>query len=166
VAKESPAPPPAPSASLATASDVSFDVVNDNWQNILAQLRQTNKMVEALMRSVSLVGVEGNSVIVEAPSDLLKGRIEQPSSKSYVEQSIDQVIGVSANLRCVLKGEYRARPQPPVGTRDTSEVSETHQAEPGSSSAGETESTGDVESEEDPMLQEALSLGAEIKNVD
>ena len=165
-AKESPAPPPASSISVATASDVSFDVVSDNWQNILAQLRQTNKMVEALMRSVSLVGVDGDSVIVEAPSDLLKGRIEQPNSKSYVEQSIDQVIGVSANLRCVLKGEYRARPQPPASTQDTSEVSETQQAGPGSSSAGETESVSDVEPEEDPMLQEALSLGAEIKNVE
>jgi hypothetical protein len=123
-------------------------------------------MVEALMRSVSLVGVEGNSIIVEAPSDLLKGRIEQPSSKSYVEQSIDQVIGVSTNLRCVVKGEYRARPQPPAETRDTSDVSETHQAGPDSALAGETESAQDVESEEDPMVQEALSLGAEIKNLE
>ena len=84
--------------------------MSEKWQDILAQLRQTNKMVEALMRSVSLVGVEGNSVVVEVPSDLLKGRIEQPNSKSYVEQSISQVLGVSTSLRCVLKGQHRARP--------------------------------------------------------
>jgi len=165
VAKEMPAPPPTASTPPTTASQVSFDVVNDNWQDILAHLRQTNKMVEALMRSVNLVGVEGNSVIVEAPSDLLKGRIEQPSSKSWVEQSIDQVIGVSANLRCVLKGEHRVRSQPTGAAPRVSKASDIRQKEPGSSSEGETVATGDVD-EEDPMLQEALSLGAEIKNVE
>jgi DNA polymerase-3 subunit gamma/tau len=109
-AKESSAQPPASSTPPVEAGGISFDVVDDNWQDILAHLRQTNKMVEALMRSVSLVGVEGNSVVVEVPSDLLKGRIEQPNSKSCVEQGISQVLGVSASLRCVLKGEYGARP--------------------------------------------------------
>jgi DNA polymerase-3 subunit gamma/tau len=165
-AKDSPAQRPASATASGTPGNISFDTVNSNWQDILARLRQTNKMVEALMRSVSLVGVEGNSVIVEVPSDLLKGRIEQPSSKSYVEQSISQVIGAaSAHLRCVLKGEYRTRVQP-AATPDPSSASETQQAEPGSSSEKLSGGSDEVDSREDPMLQEALNLGAEIKNVE
>ena len=156
--KASPTPPK-------EAGDISFDAVSEKWQDILAQLRQTNKMVEALMRSVSLVGVEGNSVVAEAQSDLLKGRIEQPNSKSYVEQAISQVIGVSASFRCVLKGEYRAHPQS-TAVPGPSSGGETNQAESGSSSGPVSGDSDEVTSEEDPMLQEALSLGAEIKNVD
>jgi len=165
VAEASSAQPPASPPSPAEAGDISFDAVDGNWQDILAQLRQTNKMVEALMRSVSLLDVEGNNVVVEVPSDLLKGRIEQENSKSCVEQGMSQVLGVSVNLRCVLKGEYRARPGS-TATAASPSAEEITQAEP-SSSSGTTPGSGDeVTSEEDPMLQEALSLGAEIKNLD
>jgi DNA polymerase-3 subunit gamma/tau len=148
--------PPA-SSSPTTTVDFSLDAVNDNWQNILVQLRQTNKMVEALIRSVRLVAVEGNSVIVEAPSDLLKGRIEQTGSKSQVEQSISQVMGASVRLRCVLKGEYQSHTPPAGRTREA-------ESSPSSRSASGIADEGD--SKEDPMLEEALNLGAEIKNVE
>lgn len=163
--KDSPVQATAPSTS-SKIGDLSFDVVNDHWQDILAQLRQANKMVEALMRSVRLVGVEGNSVIVEAPSDLLKGRIEQAGSKSPVEQSISQVIGASARLRCVLKGEYRPRTQSGTSASNPSPAGEVHRAEPGSSGEKGPVSSDQAGSQDDPMVQEALRLGAEVKNVE
>lgn len=167
---EAKAPPPVQSApapgSPTAMGDLSLDAVNDNWQNILVQLRQTNKMVEALIRSVRLVGVEGNSVIVEVPSDLLKGRIEQTGSKSQVEQSISQVMGASVRLRCVLKGEYRPRTPPAASAPDPPPAGKTREAEPSSSSESASRITGDEDSKEDPMLEEALNLGAEIKNLE
>ena len=161
-------PPQAPTSSTApeVAGDVSFDTVNDSWQSILTQLRQTNKMVEALMRSVSLVGVEGNRVIVEASSDLLKGRIEQATAKSCVEQGISDVIGAPVNLRCVLKGEYPRQAQLAPATPDPASANKRHSDEAGASPEGESEEGGEVDTEEDPMLQEALSLGAQLKNVE
>jgi DNA polymerase-3 subunit gamma/tau len=161
--KTAPSQASAPSPAPTPAGDLSFDTVNDKWQVILTTLRQANKMVEALMRSVRLVGVEGNIVIVEAPSDLLKGRIEQPSSKSSVEQSINQVTGASVRLRCVAKGEYQART--PI-TAAASTASESHQAKPSSAAASVPEDVGGQDTGEDAMLQEALRLGAEVKNVD
>jgi DNA polymerase-3 subunit gamma/tau len=163
--KEASAQPPASSIPPEGASDISLDVVSEKWQDILAQLRQANKMVEALMRSVSLVGVEGNNVVAEAPSDLLKGRIEQPNSRSYVERAISQVIGVPASFRCVLKGEYRPHPQS-ASVPGSSSGEEPDQAESSSSPGTVSSDSDEVTSEEDPMLQEALSLGAEIKNVE
>jgi DNA polymerase-3 subunit gamma/tau len=165
-AKEPSPQPPTSSTPPAVAGDISFDTVNDNWQNILTQLRQANKMVEALMRSVSLIGVEGNRVIVEASSDLLKGRIEQATAKSCVEQGISDVIGVSVNLRCVLKGDYPRQTQLTPATPDPSSANKTHPEEAGASPESESEEGGEVDTEEDPMLQEALSLGAQVKNVE
>jgi DNA polymerase-3 subunit gamma/tau len=164
-AKKSSTQLPASPTPTPDAEGISFDAMSEKWQDILAQLRQTNKMVEALMRSVSLVGVEGNSVVVEVPSDLLKGRIEQPNSKSCVEKSISQVIGVSANLRCVLKGGYRAHPRSVAAAGPATE-GKTQEAESGPSSGIGSGGSDEVVSEEDPMLKEALSLGAEIKDVE
>ncbi len=161
-----PVQPPPSSTPPTTVGDLSLDAVNDNWQNILVQLRQTNKMVEALMRSVRVVGVEGNGVIVEAPSDLLKGRIEQTGSKSQVEQSISQVMGISVRLRCVLRGEYRPRTHPAASEPDLPSAGKTREEEPSSSSKSAAGITDGGDSREDPMLQEALNLGAEIKNVE
>lgn len=165
-AEERPRQAPTSSTPPTVAGDVSFDTVNDSWQNILTQLRQTNKMVEALMRSVSLVGVEGNRVIVEASSDLLKGRIEQATAKSCVEQGISDVIGASVNLRCVLKGEYPRQAQLAPATPDPASANKIHSDEAGASPESESEEGGEVDTEEDPMLQEALSLGAQLKNVE
>lgn len=157
-----------PSDSLVSTGELSFSVVQDKWQLILAQLRETNKMVEALMRSARLVDVEGNSVVIEASSDLLKGRIEQAGSKSHIEQCIGQVIGVPARLRCVIKGEYRPGAQsaatPPAAV-EASEGEQTRQeTKPESSSVEPSEASNGLGLEEDPMVQEALSLGAEIKD--
>ena len=164
-AKIPPVEPPT-SSTPSTAGDLTFDMVNDNWLGILAQLREANKMVEALMRSVRLVDVEGNIVIVEVPSDLLKGRIEQDNSKSQIEQSINQVIGVPVRLRCVLKGEHQLRAQPTAPRPEPSSVSDVGSAQPSSSPEEVEGAAGDAASEEDPMLEEALSLGAEIKNIE
>ena len=170
VARQAPSPQPsAPPTPPAAPGELSLPNVERHWQDILAQLRRTNKMVEALMRSVKLVGVEGNGVIVEAPSDLLKGRIEQPNTKSQVEQCIGQVTGVPVRLRCVLKGEYRPRSQPtPVVQAPASDEPPPKEAsEPATEEPSEAAEAPDpLDPNEDPMLQEALNLGAEVKNVE
>ncbi len=166
-----------PAASVSaptTGGELSFDVVNDNWPSILEELRQADKRVGvrsvkvgALLGSVALVGVEGAQVIVEASSEWLKSRVEEPSTKMHVEQYISEVVGSSARLRCVLKGEYQPRRGSPASVSDPSPKAETGPAQSDSTSGDRPSGTADAaDSEEDPMLQEALSLGAEIKNVD
>jgi DNA polymerase-3 subunit gamma/tau len=169
------APPPSGSStSPAAASDLSFDVVNDNWPDILSQLRLADRRVGvrsvkvgALMGSVALVGVEGPDVIVEASSDWLKSRVEEPSTKTHIEECISQVIGASSRLRCVLKGEYqgstkRTAPAPDPAPQEQESKAKASPAQDESVPATEDSPNSD----DDPMLQEALSLGAEIKNVD
>jgi hypothetical protein len=139
-------------------------------------LNQANRITAALMRSsgVAPIGVEGDKVIIEVPSewpDELKRRIEKPDHRSLVEQCISQVIGVSAGLRFVVQGEYRPRPQPATPT--PSEAGESpkddqpdQETEPDSASSEPTKTSVEPDPEEDPMLQEALNLGAKIKNVE
>jgi DNA polymerase-3 subunit gamma/tau len=165
---------PSRSSASPAAGDLSFDVVNDNWQDILSQLRMADRRVGvrsvkvgALMGSVALVGVEGADVIVEASSDWLKSRVEEPSTKTHIEQCISQVIGASSQLRCVLKGEYKGstkRTAPAPGPAPQEKESGAKASPTRDESVPATEDSSN--SDDDPMLQEALSLGAEIKSVD
>ncbi len=135
--------------------NITLDVLRDNWKAVvLANLRKVDPMAQGLMNSVVLLGVEEDAVIVEAPSDLLKGRIEQSHIRSKVETCLSQVAGAPMRLRCVLKGEYRPRParatadpppsmQPPVDAPSASEAAPDAEAAPGV----------------DPMADEVLKLG-------
>ncbi len=128
------------------------------WPDILARLRQADKMVEALVRSVRLAGAEGTSVILEVPSDLLKGRIEQPNAKSHIERCMSEVLGVPARLRCVVKGKSTG---PLPAAASSSPAGDA--IRPGGSSSGKA---GEADAEEDPMLRAGLDLGGRIKDVD
>jgi DNA polymerase-3 subunit gamma/tau len=145
---------------------LSFETVEANWQDTLIELRQVSKMDEALMRSVRLIGVEGNRVVVEASSDLLKGRIDQPASKSRIEQSIGHVVGCSVSLRCVLKGEYQTGVRQSSSPSDTNSTNEGSRTESKPASDNTQDDSGEADTESDPMVEEALNLGAQIRNVD
>jgi hypothetical protein len=173
-AEDSPGESGTTSPSPSHEGDLSFEAVEGNWRAILDQLHQANRMTAALMRSpgVAPAGVEGSNVVVEVPSewpDELKRRVEKPNHRSLIEQCIGQVLGLSVGLRFVVKGEYRPRTQSAASAPNPPPSDETGQIA-ASGSPGEAsdtvDSAGQEGSEEDPMLQEALSLGAEIKNVE
>jgi hypothetical protein len=137
--------------------------VESKWPDILARLRQADKMVEALVRSVKLAGAEGTSVILEVPSDLLKGRIEQPNAKANIERCMGEVLGVPARLRCVVKGKSTA-PLPAAAVSPPAGEASRPGGSPSSGKAAEV--PGGADAEEDPMLRAALDLGGQIKDPD
>jgi hypothetical protein len=168
-------------------SPLSLATLQEHWRDILSRVRQINKTSEGLMRSVVLVGVEGNVVIVEAPSDLLRGRIEQPSIRSHVEPCISQVVGIQVRLQCVVKGEYQPRlpaapalasgeapPRTePASTEGNLRLAHREDRPPGSASAaGSVPGPADRPPEMlagreqalvgDPMIEEAMKLGGKI----
>ncbi len=161
------APPPAPDP----VGEISLEMLEDNWRRILAELRRVDTMTQGLMNSTKLVGVEGNTVIVEAPSELLKGRIEQPRVRSHAEPCISQAIGTPVRLRCVTKGEYRPGRQSPPSSAPAAETTQhlgQQQPQPApDSNAEEVTTTPEIsEMQDDPLLQEGLNLGGVIRETE
>jgi hypothetical protein len=135
-----------------------FDLLRDNWKSVvLVNLRKVNPMAQGLMNSVRLLDVEDNEVIVEAASDLLKGRVEQPKVREQVEACLSQVVGSPMRLRCVLASEYRPRPAATPAA-----------AMPSATAASSTDADDDMdaalrapadEPDEDPVAAEVRRLG-------
>ncbi len=168
---ESPTTYDTPPAARYTVGEISLDMVEDNWRTILADLRQLDSMTQGLMNSVKLVGVDGNTVIVEAPSELLKGRIEQSRVRSHAEPCISQAIGIPVTLRCVTKGEYRSAtqspPSPPSPGETIQHRSQEHPQPAPDSNAEEVSRTPDNSTlQDDPLLQEGLNLGGVIRETE
>lgn len=168
---ESPTTYDTPPAARHTVGEISLDMVEDNWRTILADLRQLDSMTQGLMNSVKLVGVDGNTVIVEAPSELLKGRIEQSSVRSHAEPCISQAIGIPVTLRCVTKGEYRSATQSPPSPASPGETPQHHslkrpQPAPDSRADEVTITPDNSTLQDDPLLQEGLNLGGVIRETE
>lgn len=138
-----------------------FDVLRDNWKSVvLVNLRKVNPMAQGLMNSVQLLGVEGDEVIVEAASDLLKGRVEQPNVRGQVEACLSQVVGSPVRLRCVLAGEYRPRPAPPPATPAATMSSPPAVSSADADDAMDAALTASAdEPDEDPLAAEVRKLG-------
>jgi DNA polymerase-3 subunit gamma/tau len=171
VVTESPTTYDTPPAARDAVGEISLEMLESNWRTILADLRQVDSMTQGLMNSVKLVGVDGNTLIVEAPSELLKGRIEQPRVRSHAEPCISQAIGTPVRLRCVAKGEYRSATQSPPSPAPAGETTQHHSQEnpqpAPDSNAEEVNTTPDNSGlQDDPLLQEGLSLGGVIRETE
>ena len=175
-------PPSAPEerleAATTPASDaggtLTLDQVERQWRDILMEVRKVDRIVQGLLNSVQLVGVEGNSVIVEA-NDWLLGRIDQPRIKAQIEPCFARVLGTSARLRVVVEGQYQraqAAPVtepagPPTAVEGPDEARGAEETIPASQAQNDAPPTAEVSiSHVDPMVDEGLKLGGVISNLD
>ncbi len=159
----------------AAAHSLAFEHVEQSWRAILSAVRKTDPMVQGLMNSVELVDVERTTVIIEAPSDLLRGRINQPHTKALIEGCLTQVLGTKAHLRCVMHGEHvpSSRPaQPAVENSVAKEAPSDAQEYRTGEGAGDVAASPAASNEtseathDDPMIDEGLKLGGIISDPD
>ncbi len=103
-AENKPAPPP-PSVSDA---QLSLEALQRQWSRILEVLKTHNLPTQALMRSCKPVGVEGNTLVLHWPSDMLRSKYEDAKTKRLVEDVISEAVGARVMTRCTVGA--RAKP--------------------------------------------------------
>ncbi len=99
------APPPQPEqpgeeAAGNAASAIQLADVHQRWREVIGAARQMDLAVEALLKSGNLVGVEGNVVVFQVPSDILRNKIESDQNQTIIEAALQQVFGRPLHLRC------------------------------------------------------------------
>lgn len=111
-----------------------------NWDELLAQAGKGCGMkVQAALRSVRTLDLSGQTLVLQFSHAFSRDMVNQPEYRTQLESLWQAILGQQIHIRCVLKGET---PDPPV-------------------SAAQEAAT--EEEDVDPLLRDALNLGAVVK---
>ena len=85
------------------------------WGHILDVLKTHSLPTQALMRSqCRLVGIEGNTLVLGWPSEMLRSRYEEAKTKRLVEDVISETVGSRVVTRCIVSSKGRPDDDPLV----------------------------------------------------
>ncbi len=108
------APTPADTSADAGTS-LTLEIVAGQWDVILARLHEQGGVpVKALINSCRLVGVQGNTLVLNWPSQVLQDRFESGRTKHLVEQVASEVLGRSISTRSAVFSKTPAQTDPLV----------------------------------------------------
>lgn len=99
-ASQPPAPAIAPMPQGESTGPVDVRQVHARWGDVLGATRQNDKAAEALLRSGRLVDVEGNVVLIQMQSAILKDKIEADQTRAAIESALQQVFGQPLTFFC------------------------------------------------------------------
>jgi DNA polymerase-3 subunit gamma/tau len=139
-----PASEPAVEAKI-VASELDDQLLQERWAQVLSEMKVRDRAVQALLNSTRPGGVRENTVILVVDHEFARGKLNQDRSKRMVEDVLAYVFG----QHCLV--EYRLKSASSAGA--SQEVS---------AKGDRPRASGDDWSD-DPVVEMAKSLGAEIK---
>jgi DNA polymerase-3 subunit gamma/tau len=102
--KENTAPAPVNPGAL------TLEIVQNQWTNVLARVKQSNRNAEALLRSAELIKVEDNVIVLGFQYQVHAEKFEKEAKwKETVERSLDQVMQRKCRVKCMLAPERAKR---------------------------------------------------------
>ena len=122
-------PTPAPHVPVKSTTDVepvveaqtssgqlTLEMVERVWEQILVAVRQRNPTAEGALRSgCTPVEVTGNQVVVTFPYPFLRDKLGDPQRKVEVQDALSEVVGRSCHVKLVLASDYLPNPQAAPG---------------------------------------------------
>jgi DNA polymerase-3 subunit gamma/tau len=113
-AAATPAPPsPAPPGPASPSGGLTLEALRERWASILKAVRAQSLPTEALLKSCALHAVEGHTVVLAWPSELLRDKFQDPRAKAQalVEDILSHTFGVPVTIRnIVARKTPRRRP--------------------------------------------------------
>ena len=73
-----------------------------SWQQIAASLPKAQANLSALLNSVKMIDVHGNTLILGLASDVLVSKIDKPDQIEAMQKLIKVHFGVDVNIRCTV----------------------------------------------------------------
>ncbi|HSB01856.1 MAG TPA: DNA polymerase III subunit gamma/tau, partial [Anaerolineales bacterium] len=72
------------------------------WKHLTASLPKSQANLSALLNSVKMIDVQGQTLILGLASDVLVSKINQPDQIDAIRRLIEDEFGVDMNVRCVV----------------------------------------------------------------
>ena len=81
--------------------DLNLSDVHAKWNEVLNVSRQADPtgMIQALLNSGSLLGVSGQTIVYQMPSDILRDKIESDENREIIERVLNHVFGQPLAIR-------------------------------------------------------------------
>jgi DNA polymerase-3 subunit gamma/tau len=98
------APTQAPSAEAAETAEeggLTVQMIQNNWQKILANVRRSSPNAEALLKSGKVLGVKDGALYL-GYSEVLKSKMEKSENIEVVSQAFKEVLKMEVPIRCVV----------------------------------------------------------------
>ena len=96
---------PAPETPPVSSAALSLDTVQRRWAHVLEVLKTHNLPTQALMRSCKPLSVEGSTLVLSWPSEMLRGKYEDAKTKRLVEDVISEAVDIRVITRCVVSAK-------------------------------------------------------------
>jgi len=90
---------------------LTFDALLQQWSRILDVIKTHGGMpLKALMNSCKPAGLEGNTLVLSWPSEILRGKYEDTKTKRLVEDIISEAVSGRVMTRCVVSSAKANHP--------------------------------------------------------
>ncbi|MEO9329087.1 DNA polymerase III subunit gamma and tau [Gordonia aurantiaca] len=96
-----PAPAPEPEPEPAPSGGLDVEAVRKRYQDIRAAVRQRSKSLEPMLSAAVIVALEGDTVVLAHPVEVLVGRLSAPHAVAIIRESLAEVFGVPLDVRTV-----------------------------------------------------------------
>jgi DNA polymerase-3 subunit gamma/tau len=82
-----------------------LEQVQDRWPDIVYDVRPRDPKLQAILKGVQPVNVEGNTIVLQAMSKFHKTNLERARSRQIVEEIVGKHMGASFSIRCVIESQ-------------------------------------------------------------
>jgi len=103
---------PTPNSATSGSEAELADLVAEQWESILAAAYRLDSRTQALLKSGRLLGVQRGRVVLGFPTEILREKMEKGHSIGFAGRAIQEVVGVSLEVRCVLLEHWSADAPP------------------------------------------------------
>jgi DNA polymerase-3 subunit gamma/tau len=93
----------------ANADFTVLERVESLWEDIKRDVRPRNPMLQALLKDVRPIDVEGNTIILLAASAFHKSNLEKPQNSKILEDVINKQLGAVFAIRCTIETKTETR---------------------------------------------------------
>lgn len=94
------------------AANADFSVlerVESLWEQIKRDIRPRSPTLQALLKDVRPIDVEGNAIILLAGSAFHKSNLEKPQNTKIVEDVVNKLLGGTYAIRCTIEAKPETR---------------------------------------------------------
>jgi DNA polymerase-3 subunit gamma/tau len=136
-----------PSANVVAEDGLTLEAVQRSWRQVLESVRTRDRSVQALLNSTRPAAVQGGLVILHVAHDFARSKLSQGRAKRLVEEILSQVLGQSCQV------DYKV----------VAFAEEAPSADPAASTFESVPREGWAD---DPLVQAAKQMGAEVRLID